>query len=168
MTGDRAWTADLAGCSSRVGRLARRFKPGAGLLEPGEIRRRAAGRLEHEQLGYLIRMQRGNARLQRVEPRGHGLDEQQYLGVDPHLAVPAIGRRHARQRLHARGEALVDERTRDARGGVGVGATAMDNDGGHGDDQWRSGPPIIAWGPDARSAAGLLHLWEQLSSMSVP
>ncbi len=45
-----------------------------------------------------------------------GLHQQLQLGVGGHLALPAVGRLRAIEAGHARGQALADQRVRDALG----------------------------------------------------
>ena len=56
---------------------------------------------------------------------GGGLDQQQHLVGLLDRALPAVGRVHARQLVDAGGQALFDQRVRDGRGAVGVGAGAV-------------------------------------------
>jgi hypothetical protein len=100
------------------------------------VRLAAGFRSEDEELGDFIGVEAADGFFEALEISGGGFDEEQKFGSGFNLALPAIDGGEAREDVDAGGEAIVDERTRDAlsfvvRGGGGEDQTDFGGGYGH-------------------------------------
>src|SRR5207253_7386336 len=103
--------------------------------EPRAVRTLHLG-VEHHKFRHLIRMPLQHRLAQRLDALLARLDHEQLLALVLDAVVPAVDRPHLGDDVHARREALFDERLRQ-RAGVERGADRRQDDAGlHGWAAW--------------------------------
>lgn len=88
-----------------------------------------ARRRNHEKFRHFIRVELPEPLFERGYLRVPGLDDELSFLVALDAALPSIDRRHRRQHVHAGGEPLLDERSRQSRR-IGVDAERGEDDDG--------------------------------------